>query len=423
MSGTIEYPIAETYINNWNLNHALRELVANAIDQGDYSLEYKQNKDLIITNKNVVLKPETLLLGISEKHNDNAIGQYGEGLKLALFVLTRLSYEVKVFNGKYQNWTPIIAPSERFNANVFKIKIREVSGKRPNDFVITISNIEHTDYLKLLDTFLELSKPTKVIETSRGQIIEDILCKGHFYVRGVFVTEAKHLGYGYNFYNLDTGRDRQIPNLWDMQYEISQMWSEVSFKNKKVLFDIFDDTSKKGEIDGICYAPSRKMTDALVDEFISRYDEDTVAVTNVAEAEELKHLGIKSQIVHPQLAKILHYVLPSPEKVKQKLNYAIEKRYNIDEIDETALNWLFKVADILKLDKNRIVICKFKSDKIEGLHQDNYIYISINKLNTIGGAIQVLIHEFAHDFGPDGTKEHTDAIAQYTEKVLNELCK
>ena len=35
----------------------------------------------------------------------------------------------------------------------------------------------------------------------------------------------------------------------------------------------------------------------------------------------------------------------------------------------------------------------------------------------------VLVHEFAHDFGPDGAKSHVDAIHELSEAVINQLRK
>lgn len=100
--------LTEDYVQHWGLSEAIRELIANNIDEGgtlSYSASTTSNPSdrlselTFITEKELPL--EAFLLGYSVKSNPNAIGQYGEGLKLAMLVLTRLHKQVLFKSGAH----------------------------------------------------------------------------------------------------------------------------------------------------------------------------------------------------------------------------------------------------------------------------------------------------------------------------------
>ena len=87
----MEYPISSNYVSAWTVQDATRELLQNAMDSGEWRVE----ADGSLVNKGT-LRPEHFLLGCSEKTSSDAIGQFGEGLKLALLVLARNGYTVSI---------------------------------------------------------------------------------------------------------------------------------------------------------------------------------------------------------------------------------------------------------------------------------------------------------------------------------------
>ena len=92
MSTTKVYPLSLTrgYVVSWGLREAVREIIQNALDS-DSDFGYAIDGDtLTVISRYASLSPQTLLLGSSNKGGDiSSIGQFGEGYKLALLVLTR----------------------------------------------------------------------------------------------------------------------------------------------------------------------------------------------------------------------------------------------------------------------------------------------------------------------------------------------
>lgn len=86
--------IATTYCPTWTPAMALRELIANAIDGGDWSINHVTDA-ISLTNAGL-LKPSHFVMGISEKDSSNAIGQFGEGMKVGLMVLLRENFGIKI---------------------------------------------------------------------------------------------------------------------------------------------------------------------------------------------------------------------------------------------------------------------------------------------------------------------------------------
>ena len=114
-------PISKDYVRHWGIQEAIRELLQNAIDsESKFTFEIAGNK-LIISNDDATLSPSDLILGQSSKHDDDdAIGQFGEGFKLALAVLAREDREIVIYNGDL-TWIPIFTYNDDFKGDVLRI--------------------------------------------------------------------------------------------------------------------------------------------------------------------------------------------------------------------------------------------------------------------------------------------------------------
>lgn len=93
-----ELTLTPNYVSDWNFNDALRELIQNGTDQevldpdNEFQIDYSQKEKVLrLKNRKSVLKINTLLLGRSSKaNNEDTVGQFGEGYKIAALVLNRL---------------------------------------------------------------------------------------------------------------------------------------------------------------------------------------------------------------------------------------------------------------------------------------------------------------------------------------------
>ena len=149
MTRKYELSIATTYVENWGVFEALRELFQNAIDQGDWEYHYDPvAKELSIINHNDTLDTDSLLLGNTSKRNDGSkIGEFGEGYKLAVLALLRDGYEVTFYNGGANEiWKTRLVNSKKFNG--YKIPtffVEDVVEGESDDLVIVVKGIDYDD--------------------------------------------------------------------------------------------------------------------------------------------------------------------------------------------------------------------------------------------------------------------------------------
>lgn len=425
------YPITEDYVQDWGLAHALRELVANAYDAEQQlgakaSIEHRNNK-LIIKNEGVVLNhADALYFGKSSKRGDSRyIGQYGEGLKLALLVLARLGLEVLIRNGAAETWRPAIE-ADKLGVRCLVLDIAKAS-RQNDDFEVIVNGVNDEAWEIIRTWFLKITPPAKTINARAGQLIDDPDFTGKVFVRGVYVCTRPKYDFGYNFYEVDTGRDRRIPSNYDMDWAIQEIWSEISrredaaFRNR--LFKSFE--REAAEQDVFAYSRPKDLVTSMVSEFKETYGETAIPVVGTSEGTEISHLGMTPVPLPTRLVNLLREQMPTPDKVKADYGQKVLKRYVLSDLAEQERERLALVettlADIIPEMRERTTIVDFGSATVLGLHSRGDVFISRQAMSDFGYLLHVIIHEFAHDFGADGTKQHVDAMQRYTEAVFNRL--
>jgi hypothetical protein len=118
-----QYMVTEDYVRDWTPKHALREVIANGVDaeiQANAPLHvvHDPRKDILrVINDRAKLDIKALYFGGTTKVGDTRlVGQYGEGLKLALLVFARNDIGVKIYNND-EVWTASLEP----DANGIKV--------------------------------------------------------------------------------------------------------------------------------------------------------------------------------------------------------------------------------------------------------------------------------------------------------------
>lgn len=194
--------LSRHYVSDWGLVEAVREILQNAIDNGDYEITM-QSHGLTITNHNTTIPSSTLVLGNSSKRDDKeAVGQYGEGYKLALLVLLRNGYQVIVENGA-EIWTPDFVYSDSFGCEVLSIS-SEISTNGNKDLSFIISGLSQYELNELKNTFLDLQMEASgsdldTLSTKYGEIIKNPEFAGKMYVNGLPIYTDNDFKFGYNF--------------------------------------------------------------------------------------------------------------------------------------------------------------------------------------------------------------------------------
>lgn len=438
--GQFDYPISLKYVTSWNITHALRELIANALDaEAQYGarkeiLYNAGRKKLRIVNHGVTLDRTALLLGGTDKEGQiNLIGQYGEGLKLAMLVLLRNKLQIRIRNGREEDWIPSIRPSEKWGAEVLSVEIRK-AGRQVENFEVVVEGLEPETWNEMKDHFLFMN-PAKWLDFETGQLLTDLDHKGKIYVRGVFVLNEPGYYYGYNFKDLDIGRDRQAPERWMFEHKINMLHREYVSRNPEhiaILYDLLG--TDCGEASAFRSYDYEDLVEAWTQHFVKLHGADAIPCATSGEAQELQFLGIRGVVMQSRLqAEKLQRKLKNPSQIKALRKLHAVKTYALSELTpeegkifDQAVRLLILAFDECHYDDlgpivGRISVVDFQDSSIRGTHLGTDIKIAQKILSDLGMTLMTLIHEFAHDFGLDGSPEHLEKMQTWTIRAINAL--
>lgn len=235
-----ELTLTPNYVSDWTFNDAIRELIQNGTDQevldkeNHFSIEYDRKRQVLqLKNSKSALKINTLLLGRSSKAgNDDTVGQFGEGYKIAALVLNRIGKTFTVLNNeKNEVWESRFKNSEKW---LEKILAFYISKKETEDagLCIEVGNVSWEEYRGLSDTWMKFDEDDymgmNVVDTSYGEILTDEDFSGKVYVNGLFVNCNADLKYGYNFKPkyIKLERDRKACDSFDAREITCRMIAE-----------------------------------------------------------------------------------------------------------------------------------------------------------------------------------------------------
>lgn len=232
-----ELTLTPNYVSDWTFNDAIRELIQNGTDQevldkdNRFSIKYDSKRQVLqLKNSKSALKINTLLLGRSSKAgNDDTVGQFGEGYKIAALVLNRIGKTFTVLNNeKNEVWESRFKNSEKW---LEKILAFYISKRKTEDtgLCIEVGNVSWSEYSDLSDVWIGMCDfDYEKVETQYGEILTDEEFAGKVFVNGLFVDCNSDLQYGYNFkpkyINLE--RDRKTCDTWNVEDITSKMIAE-----------------------------------------------------------------------------------------------------------------------------------------------------------------------------------------------------
>lgn len=359
-----ELSLSKNYVMDWTLQDALREFIQNAIDQQntlkDNKMTIKYNSEekyLLIQNKKSVLEKKTLLLGNSSKLNDEkCIGKFGEGYKISLLVLTRLGHKVTIFNyGAKEVWTSRFVKSKKYEGSeiltIFVDKKFIWENVPNNDLTIKIENIDENEYNDLIERTLFLQDNIENLECKRGKILLDTKYKGKIFVNGLFVSINDKFEFGYDIKPkyLDIGRDRNLTNSCNIQFQTSYMWSE--YPNDERLKTLI-----KNESFDICYLNNFYESYTNLNELSNNIYEDYLE-ENIEDIKEDKNVVfVSSQKEYANASKEYSNIVPIivPSKIKEIIENSSKYKSSKENLEKREISkkdkysiWKSKYADQL----------------------------------------------------------------------------
>jgi hypothetical protein len=295
--------ISPKYIPNWNKWEAFREIMQNVIDRNreydkaEIIYDYNTNKQrIIIGNKFSSLDKKTLVLGETTKaDNDELIGKYGEGYKLALLVFLRLGIRVRIRTAN-EVWAPSIKFSEKFGTELLTITV--MPSTLTDNLIFELDGITPDDYKQFQSNCLYLNPPESRLETIMGDILLDDQFKSKLFVEGLFVCkfdENEKIRYGYNMKSryIALDRDRQKVSSFNLTWETSRMYGMLDATYANLIYQLQQD--KYNDISNYnthVYNKDNPLFKALCalhySDFIATHGKNVIPVLNQKEADFVK---------------------------------------------------------------------------------------------------------------------------------------
>lgn len=434
----IPLSITAQYQPNWGVWEGVRELVCNARDAevefnapADVSWYVDKNKvgSLRIKNTGVVMPYEALLLGHSTKMNrSDTIGQFGEGFKIGVLALVRAGLQVKIRNGS-EVWTAAIERSDRFKSDVLTFDI-QAGRKNEERVLIEVSGFEADVWDSLKERFLWLQrlKDDAYVKSYSGTILLDEKYRGMLFMKGVFIRKMKDLVYGYDLAQGSLNRDRDIVETYTLRWELKKIWEESVSMRPDLLnmyYKMLEDDAE--DIRGVDrFNVNDKTLAALVQKFKDSYGDNVIPVKSMGESQEASFAGKRSVVVPERLKSLLDLKIDGIEKVREELAESTTKSYSWSDLSEPqranlqrAMGLISEVEPRYTLDNVEIV--DFRDKSLKGIYKDGKIQIAASELEKLPTATMALIHEFSHEYGGDGTREHTLAVQNIWMQVFGNL--
>lgn len=316
-----ELTLTPDYVSDWDFKDAMRELIQNGIDQEEldagksFSMSYDKEKKIIrlINSGRTMLKRNTLLLGKTSKaNNDDTVGQFGEGYKIAALVLNREGKAFTIYNNeKKEVWKSRFKNSEKWREKIlaFYISRQETS---ESGLCIEVGNVSEKEYCGLEGVWLGMSDYDK-IDTQYGEIITEKEFLGNIYVGGLRIGCNSELKYGYNFkpQYIQLERDRKTCESWNVQENTWKMITEAmvegNMPDEEVESLISESADDIRHIEYNTYTQnSGKVAKMLITSFDKKNPKEySIPVSSDNDFRKAKAYGGNPVIVPPLVAELL----------------------------------------------------------------------------------------------------------------------
>lgn len=318
-----ELTLTPNYVSDWTFKDAIRELIQNGTDQevldkeNHFNIEYdKERQVLQLKNNKSVLKINTLLLGRSSKAgNDDTVGQFGEGYKIAALVLNRMGKTFTVLNnGKKEIWESRFKNSEKWLEKIlaFYISRRETED---TGLCIEVGNVSWSEYVGLYDVWLGMRDKEyyQKVTTQYGEILTDEEFGGQVFVNGLFVDCNSDLQYGYNFKPkyIKLERDRKTCDSWNVEDITSKMIAE-GMVNGGIPIEIVRKMVESNKDDvyhlefNTYLGDVKKVQEMLIESFDEQNPQPfSIPVSSQEEIKKIKAYGGNPVVVPSKVANLL----------------------------------------------------------------------------------------------------------------------
>lgn len=165
--------IGKNYLSDWKISLALREIIANALDEDENAIVAIKNEVIVIKDKGKGLKPEHFIYQETEKRDrDDKNGKFGVGLKDAIGVLSSRGIKVDIKSKGYRYNFEMKAKNKGSGYETLHATIKEIKE----------DSLEGTEF--------------RIFNCSKSAVEE-----ASIYLNGMKISEDNNLRFSYNITN------------------------------------------------------------------------------------------------------------------------------------------------------------------------------------------------------------------------------
>ena len=452
----------EKILENWETYHAIREIIANALDEQlltntkDVEITKQGNAWLIrdfgrgekYTNLTQNENQEKLL-------NPKVIGKFGIGLKDALATFDRNEIKILI-KSKFGDIVLNKIAKEGF-ADIITLHANILEPIDPNlvgtEFII--DGVTDDDISKAKNLFLKFTGEKVLESTKAGDVVNKVGSIGKIYINGVKVAEEENFLFSYNITQLTTAikksLNRERTNVGRTAYTDSV---------KKILL-----ACKSSDVAKILADDLQNFNYGTQHDELSWLDVQEHSVKILNQHEKVLFVSSTDIMLHPDMIEAAkssgHQIISIPENLKEKIKGGTDlsgkpiidisqftNTYNdsfsfdfvaIENLTPKGREVYNLTNDILNLIEGKPRIVRdikistsmrkdfFSEGETVGIWEPNTgsIIILRNMLNSIKDYAGTLIHEAIHaksgmgDINRNFEHELTIAIGQVCEKALS----
>lgn len=406
------YPITTGYLDHVDDPYwwVVRELGTNAMDQQkDFVMKRENGKLVFISKGPMSLSVRHLLLGVSEGDDDRR-GQFGEGLKLALLILTKSKVKATILSDRFKFWNE---PGEMFGEDVMTICWEEHPDTLFDGTRIEIPWAAGSPTYE--DRFLRPGDPRIVYTDQWGR---SILSQDDpdIFVKGIWVQKASgwsgSYAFGYDLVYSKMNRDRGVIATWDLNSEIGKTWASVS--DIDLLTKLFTSVDTEASESGIyLYGSDIKDRDAFRKAWKRVHGNFAVVRTSDDMEREAEHRGASTVKVGSSMKEALSDICGTDEEYIHEMEGSTAVPIADKELEGDAIKNLRFIRRLAKKvgfgGKLRAFLLKNRDAEYHkgDIKVDAHMLVNPNK------AVAALIHELAH-----ARSSHADGTAEYQQDVL-----
>ena len=202
---------SDSVLSDWEVKHALREIIANALDETELR-SLKERPQIYFEDDYLVIRD--FGSGIEEKHfvqNEslekrsapNVIGKYGAGLKDAIAVLHKNEIEIKISSSYIQITGVKLLPKQGSSVKSLHLII-EPPDRGMVGTKITLKGVSETDLEASKKMFLHFKNYDSLAKTNYGNILASEEEHQTIYYKGLAIAEVTGFLFSYNITREDS---------------------------------------------------------------------------------------------------------------------------------------------------------------------------------------------------------------------------